>query len=293
MTRLRVAVVVASHGRPEALANLARHLARQTHPPHRLILSVTAAADLPDPLPATATVLAGPPGACAQRNRGLEAALPDSDVIAFLDDDYVPSARALAGIAAFFVANPGHVGANGRLIADGINTAGIPFAEAARLVAAHDATAAAPDPAPTRDLHGLYGCHMAFRAAAIGTTRFDERLPLLGWQEDIDFAARLRARGRLAATHAFAGVHCGIKSARAPGLPTGYAQVANPIYLARKGTMRAAYALRLVAGNLAANHARLLGPEPWIDRRGRARGNRLALRHALLGTLDPAHILKL
>jgi hypothetical protein len=134
---------------------------------------------------------------------------------------------------------------------------------------------------------------MAFRADAIGDTRFDERLPLYGWQEDIDFAARLRPRGRLAATHAFAGVHCGIKTARAPGLPVGYAQVANPLYLARKGTMRAAYSLRLVARNLAANHLKSLGPEPWIDRRGRAAGNRLALRHALFGTLDPTHILEL
>jgi hypothetical protein len=57
--------------------------------------------------------------------------------------------------------------------------------------------------------------------------------------------------------------------------------------------MRAAYSLRLVARNLAANHLKALGPEPWIDRRGRAAGNRLALRHALFGTLDPTHILEL
>ncbi len=289
----RIAVVVASRGRPEALANLAGHLAGQTHAPHRLVLSVTAPTDLPAALPHSATVLTGPRGSCAQRNRGVEAVLGDSDIVAFLDDDYVPSAHALAGIAAFFAANPAHVGANGRLLADGINSPGIPFAEAARLVAAHDTAHPTPDPTPVAELHGLYGCNMAFRAAAIGDIRFDERLPLYGWQEDIDFAARLRPKGRLAATHAFAGVHCGIKTARAPGLPVGYAQVANPLYLARKGTMRAAYSLRLVARNLAANHLKVLGPEPWIDRRGRAAGNRLALRHALFGTLDPAHILEL
>jgi GT2 family glycosyltransferase len=134
---------------------------------------------------------------------------------------------------------------------------------------------------------------MAFRSGAIGDTRFDERLPLYGWQEDIDFAARVRRHGRLARTDAFAGVHCGIKTARAPGLPVGYAQVANPLYLTRKGTMRAGYSLKLIARNLAANHLKLLAEEPWVDRRGRARGNRLALRHALFGTLDPARILEL
>lgn len=288
----RVAVVVASSGRPAALANLAAHLAAQTLPPHHVVYSVTERTDLPPQRPA-GTVVIGPRGSCAQRNRGLETVLDDSDVIAFFDDDYVPSRHALAGIAAFFAANPGHAGANGRLLADGVNSAGIAFPEAARLVAAHDA-AAQIDPTPRAALQGLCGCHMAIRTRAIGELRFDEGLPLYGWQEDIDFAARVaRQGGALARTDAFAGVHCGVKTARSRGLPIGYSQVANPLYLVRKGTMDRAYSLRLIAKNLLANHLKILAREPWADRSGRARGNRLALRHALRGTLDPAHILHL
>jgi hypothetical protein len=291
----RVAVVVASSGRPAALAGLSRRLALQTHLPHRVVFSVTGPADLPEPgaLHPGAEVLTGPPGLPAQRNRGLQAVLAESDAVAFFDDDYVPSIRALEGIAGFFARHPGHVGINGHLIADGINSPGIPYDEAVALVEAHDRAPPPPHEGPGRDLHGLYGCNMAFRAAAIGAARFDERLPLYGWQEDIDFAAQLLPRGRLARTRAFVGVHCGLKGGRTSGLRLGYSQVANPLYLARKGTMRRGYALKLIARNLAANHARALAQEPWIDRRGRLLGNWRALRDAALGRADPGNILLL
>ena len=100
----RISVVIASSGRPEGLAHLGRRLALQTCPPHRVVLSVTGPDDLPpaghgypDPI-----VLTGRRGLPGQRNRGLERVLPDSDLIAFFDDDYLPSHHALAGIAQFF-----------------------------------------------------------------------------------------------------------------------------------------------------------------------------------------------
>ena len=182
---------------------------------------------------------------------------------------------------------------NGRLVADGINSAGIPLDRAERLIAPWDRRPPPATPAILNDLHGLYGCNMAFRASAIGAMRFDERLPLYGWQEDIDFSARLRPMGRLCRSDAFTGIHCGLKSARASGLRLGYSQVANPVYLAHKGTMRRAHSARLIAGNVAVNLLRSLYQEPWIDRRGRVRGNWLALRHAASGTLRPEHVLQL
>jgi len=44
---------------------------------------------------------------------------------------------------------------------------------------------------------------------------------------------------------------------------------------------------------VVANHLRLLRPEPWVDRRGRARGNWLALRDALAGRLDPMRVMEI
>jgi hypothetical protein len=45
--------------------------------------------------------------------------------------------------------------------------------------------------------------------------------------------------------------------------------------------------------NLAANLARSFWPEAWVDRRGRLRGNLLALCHVLTGRIEPEHVLKL
>ena len=165
----RVAVVVASTGRPDCLAQLSRRLAMQSRPPHRVVFSVVAPSDLParQALYPDAIVVIGAPGLPRQRNRGLELVLADSDAVAFLDDDYVPSRHALVEIGRFFRSNPGHVGVNGHLIADGINSAGIAFEDAERLVDAWD-LAPRPSAPSLHDLQGLYGCNMAFRTAAIG-----------------------------------------------------------------------------------------------------------------------------
>jgi hypothetical protein len=45
--------------------------------------------------------------------------------------------------------------------------------------------------------------------------------------------------------------------------------------------------------NVARNIARCLAPEPWVDRRGRVKGNMLALGDLVLGRIDPRKILQL
>jgi hypothetical protein len=132
---------------------------------------------------------------------------------------------------------------------------------------------------------------MAFRTTAIGSVRFDERLPLYGWQEDVDFSARID--GELIKTDAFVGVHCGVKAGRERrGEGLGYSQIANPLYLVRKGSMSRSHAIRHCTRNFLANHIRALHPEPWVDRRGRLRGNWIALFDCLRGRLDPERILQ-
>jgi hypothetical protein len=290
----RVAVVVASTGRPDCLAHLSRRLAMQSRPPHRVVFSVVEPGDLPaaQALYPDAIVVIGARGLPRQRNRGLELVLQDSDVVAFLDDDYVPSRHALAEIGRFFGTNPGHVGVNGRLIADGINSAGIAFEDAERLVDAWDLAPRPPAPS-LHDLQGLYGCNMAFRTGAIGGIRFDERLPLYGWQEDIDFTSQLRRKGRVVGINAMQGVHLGIKAGKVSGTRFGYSQVINPLYLIRKGSVPASFALPLMMRNLGANLIRSLRPESYIDRRGRLRGNLLAISHVLTGRIDPEFILRM
>jgi hypothetical protein len=127
----------------------------------------------------------------------------------------------------------------------------------------------------------------------IGDMRFDERLVLYGWQEDIDFTSRLRSRGRVVCVAGIHGVHLGIKAGRVSGVRLGYSQVVNPVYLIRKGSVPASFALPLMARNLAANLARSFWPEAWVDRRGRLRGNLLALCHVLAGRIEPEHVLEI
>lgn len=288
---VRIAVVVASVGRPLELRELFSKLALQTRRADKVVLSIADPGDAPESLPDWVEIVMGERGLAHQRNRGLERCLGECDIVAFFDDDYLPSRRALQGISAFFTAHPDVAGINGRLLADGINSEGLSYREAMELIEEYE-TALPERAAIVRELEGLYGCHMVFRAAAIGPIRFDERLPLYAWQEDIDFAARVRANGRILQTTAFAGVHRGVKRGRMTGVRLGFSQVVNPLYLVRKGTMRPAFAARLIIRNLLANHARALFPEPWVDRKGRALGNWRGIAHVLTTRPDPAAVVR-
>ena len=286
----KIAVAIASLGRPETVGEVLSTLRAQTRQADKILFSVTSEDDLPTGIEMDdVEVVIGSKGLCAQRNRALAKLLGDYDYLVFFDDDYVPSKFSLERIVAFFEANPDAVGITGHVLKDGIRTEGVPFEEACKIVEAYDAKAL-PEPEILDDVHGLYGCNMAYRMSAIGKTRFDESLLYYGWLEDTDFSHQLLKKGRLIHTNAFAGVHCGVKSARSPGMRLGYSQIANPIYLGRKGTIPWKHARKLMSRNFIANHVKTLKPEPWVDRLGRARGNWLAIWHFISGELNPTYI---
>ena len=287
----RIAVVIASVGRPEALAQWRERISSQSRAPDVFVYSVTGEIDLPpeaERVPG-AIVVVGAKGLPKQRNAGIEAVVDRCDVIAFFDDDYLPSRGAVEGIERLFREHPEIISANGTLLADGINTAGVTHGDAMTLLDSWDAHG--------RDGYsliehqgGLYGCNMVYRTDAVRDVRFDEVLPLYGWQEDVDFGARLLGRGRTVITDAFVGVHQGSKGARTPGVKLGYSQVANPFYLVDKGTMSRLYAIKIVAKNMIANHVKSVRPEPWVDRIGRVRGNWIGVVDLLRGRAHPQRI---
>lgn len=290
----RIGVVIASLGRPDTVADCLTSLFRQTRQPDRIIVSVTCPEDLPDLGGFEGVeVLVGPKGSCNQRNAGLDKIIDDCDFVAFFDDDYLASSRAIAGIEAFFLGNDDVVGINGHLIDDGAQGAGIPADIAKARIAEFDAAGPHPVSDTVIELQGLYGCNMAFRCSAVGDVRFDERLPLYAWQEDVDFASQLRSKGRLVKTNAFAGLHRGVKTAKPREVRLGYSQIANPVYLMSKGTMSRSFGLKLMSKNLLANFLKSFRSEPWIDRPGRAKGNRVALWHFMTGKLAPERVLEL
>lgn len=94
-------------------------------------------------------------------------------------------------------------------------------------------------------------------------------------------------------TNYFGGVHLGVKSGRTSGTRLGYSQIANPIYLVAKGTMRRSPAAKMALTNFIANLVKSPVPEAYIDRRGRLKGNLLALIDVLRGANHPTRILEL
>lgn len=290
---LHVAVVVATLGRSESTGQLLDRLAEQTQSPSQVVLSVESDADLPAErsTPFELDVIMGPRGLPAQRNRGIRRLKPDTDLVVFYDDDFVPTVTSIADIAAFFAAHHDVVGAEGHVLADGATTEGVSYPDALRIVEAAEERRTGPDLSIQADTHGLYGCNMAYCYDAIRGMSFDELLPLYAWFEDLDFSARVGKR--IVETKAFAGVHRGEKSGRERGERLGYSQLANPYYLACKGTLSWSICIRSSCKHLLINHLRSLRPEHWIDRRGRAKGNRRAAFDLLRGVLHPGRIVDL
>lgn len=281
-----IAVVVATLDRPAVAGATLKHLLEsQTLKPAAVIASCVVPEDAGDAAHLSAvTVVTGRPGLAAQRNAALAALPTGIDIVVFFDDDFVADADWLAAAARTFRDEPQVVAFTGRVLADGIKGPGLSFDEAIHIVEAVDC----PSPWSRIEPYSPYGCNMAFRVSAIGDLKFDERLVLYGWLEDRDFGGALAKRGgRLIKCARARGVHMGIKSGRVAGDRLGYSQVANPIYLLRKGTMSAGQVASHLFRNISSNIARSARPEPFIDRRGRLRGNLRGLADVLRGRLEP------
>ncbi|WFP62629.1 MULTISPECIES: glycosyltransferase [unclassified Mesorhizobium] len=290
---MRLAVIIPTLGRKEQLARLLVYLGGQTRLPDEVILSApdSTHVELPASYPFPVSPVFGPKGLAAQRNSALATSLARFDVITFFDDDFVPSANYLEQVEKAFEEHDNWAVVMGNVVRDGASNAGLTWQDAE--AALREANGEGADEPSVVDHVGAYGCNMSLRSSLVGDLRFDERLVLYGWQEDIDFTSQMRSRGRVVCVTSIKGVHLGIKTGRVSGERFGYSQVANPIYLIRKGSVPASFALPLMFRNIAANLAKSLRPEPYVDRRGRLRGNMLAILHVAMGRIEPEYILKI
>jgi hypothetical protein len=292
---LRIAVGIVTTDRAGILAGTVAELHGQTRRPDRLVICGASALDLAGLAPAQAELILAPRGLTAQRNAVL-AAVADCDLLVFFDDDFLPAPGWLAAIEAIFAEHADIVAATGHVIADGIKGPGLsPTAGRALLRADAGLGRDAPGSEKPSPVYNAYGCNMALRVAVLRAhgLEFDEALPLYSWYEDIDLCRRLATHGRIVRVPGARGVHLGTKLGRTSGVRLGYSQIANPVYLARKGSLGWWRAVRSMARNLAANVGRWAVPEPWVDRRGRLRGNLLGLADLCRGRVDPGRILSL
>ncbi|MEM0905715.1 MAG: glycosyltransferase [Pseudomonadota bacterium] len=293
-TPMRIALAVATTGRRDTLRLTLPLINQQTRAPDRVILSVCDENDLDrahlEATFADPVVIVGDKGLTKQRNRAVKAAA-DCDVIVFLDDDFLIAPDFLAEVEALMEGETRVTVATGTVIADGINGPGLSFEEGVRLLAGDGGADPAADPlTPT---YGAYGCNMVLRLAPMRAHNitFDERLPLYGWLEDIDVSRRLAQHGDVVRSERLRGVHLGEKRGRSSGLKLGYSQVANPIYMVRKGNVRWRYGYGHLVRNVAKNTLRAFKPEPWVDRAGRLKGNLVAFWHLVTGRLKPEAML--
>lgn len=270
-----------------------RELSAQTRLPDCIIVcpavendfDAALAADLPFPL----LVVRGRPGLTAQRNAILEVAR-DFDILVFFDDDFFATSSYLSEVEHCFAAHPELVLMSGRVIADGVSGPGLNIDYARAILGSLEF---APVDETSTELYNAYGCNMAVRLVPVYARglRFDENLPLYGWLEDVDFSRQLAPYGRIIKNARMIGIHLGVKGGRVSGVRFGYSQIANPLYLWRKGTFRFDLALRQMSRNLLANFAKVIRPEPWVDRRGRVAGNMLGFLDLIRGRLHPTRII--
>lgn len=291
--QLTAAVVLASAGRPDLLADALRTVADQEDVEFTTVVSVPDEASLPADrkLLTDVVVVTGTRGLAAQRNAGIAALDPATQVVAFFDDDTVLRKDWMAVALAFLAQHPDIVGLTGRPLLDGAVSGEISVDRTRAAIAASARRVAS---GAWEQHEELYGCNFAIRLDLIGDERFDERLPLYSWLEDHDMARRLLRCGRLAKVDDCVMVHRAAASGgRQNHLRLGYSQVMNPVYLWRKGSFSLVRAIdhlgRRVLKNLALS---LLGPDREL-RRKRLRGNAVAVGDIARRRITPERIVDL
>ncbi len=288
---LRVAVIVATKGRPQAVTELLALLEKQSCAPAVIVISATGPSDIGH-TPSTKLNFEhvfGPAGSAVQRNRGLELVRTRAEVAIFFDDDFAPAENWIEQCMRLFSSTTDIAGANGTVILDGAKTQPLSWRQAREILALRQPT----DPCAVAERADLYGCNMAFRMSAIKDLQFDERLVLYGWLEDKEFSRKAAKNGRLVECNLLTGVHLGLQSGRVSGKRYGYSQVVNAWYLYKKDVLSLREALANILKALVANAAKTFRPENHIDRRGRLHGNLLGVMHLLSGACRPEKVAEL
>ena len=285
-------MIICSVERQEILHETASGLLNQTVQPAAIILSVCAESSaLPETrrLPLVRCIV-GPKGLASQRNAAI--ALVHTRYTLFLDDDVELGPDYIEQMERLFAADPAIVAASGGVAADGApDGKGIERQAAVKAIREYRGSR---ECVPFKD---VYGCNMFVRSEVLRVEKFDERLPLYAWLEDLDFSLRCKRHGRIVRNRAALMAHLGTRSGRTSDLRYGYAKVANPWYLWRKSVLKSLPELivRYWAKTTIANLLRALlsNGTGGVNFRKRLIGNLMAYRDLTLFRLDPQNILNI
>jgi GT2 family glycosyltransferase len=294
--QLRVAVIIATRGRPKELERLLGILEQQSMPPDRIIVSACEPSDVTSVYNnEKVQIVFGPLGTTRQRNLAWASIKHSIDIIIFFDDDFIPSRFWVERAYTFMATNPDVVCLTGRVILDGVLLTGLKWTDGVSIVEKADSSVTAYSAAGhiIKDNETPYGCNMAIRATRLDHVTFDERLVLYGWLEDRDFGIRAAAVGRTIWTDAVWGVHLGAHRGRQSGLPFGYSQIVNPWYLMKKGVLTPHQSGKSIARSILGNAVGCVLPNPRVDRWGRFKGNILGIKDIACGNWAPERVVDL
>lgn len=293
-----IAIIVATKGRPNILAETLRSLKRQTRRAACVYVSASSAADAPPADDATerVIVLVGSPGGSIQRNAAIRQVPPGVGYIAFFDDDVEIHPSYLENAVSFLEKNPDVVAISGIMLADGNISR-----EAARTLLEQDTTwMRAPSLQDRGRHHILYACNAVVRSGPMRETLFDENLPLYSYGEDYDLSLRLKKFGRVGRLSNAVGVHLQAQTARVSGRRYGYATIANNWYFLRKGVCHlpapwsyVRFVLIVILKCIYINFRNALRGQSQRDPWGQIQGNLLAIMDIIRGRSSPSRILEL
>jgi len=283
-------IVLPTFGRASVLHETVVGLQAQTTPAREILICP---GDEDSLLPETRSlagvrvIVAAKRGSAPQRNACLDQV--STPYILFLDDDVDLASNYVESMEALFDQRPDVDVADGEMAADGAHTdTGYSHDEGREILARYK---------PSRLVEALSsatGCCFV-RTGIARAVRFDERLPLYGYLEDLDFSTRAKKLGGIVKNGHTALVHLGVPSGRTSGLRLGYSQIVNPVYLWKKsgepglGRVLVHFWLRFVVSNMV--HSVVRSSKSREDRPGRLRGNLIAFADLLRGRIDPERIL--
>lgn len=288
---MTVAIAIATSGRSGVLTESLEYFKSIDLTPEKYIICPSKKEDVDEKwlkeFDGSLSIVYGGVGLPVQRNTLLSSC--DCDIVLFFDDDFLPAKDYLDELVDVFERFPEVVMVTGTVVADGILGKGYSHSEGVDIL--NNLTDDIDD--HIEDVYNGYGCNMAIRMESIRKYKFqfDENLPLYAWLEDLDYSRQIAHLGRIVRSQKMKGVHLGTKlSGRTPGKKLGYSQVANPVYLARKGTMSWIRASKQISRNIMANILFVFKSEPWVDRSGRRSGNWLAIKDLLKNKISPQAI---
>jgi glycosyltransferase involved in cell wall biosynthesis len=282
-------LVVCTINRPAILDETLRSLLSQPRFESRIVVS-GGSEDSAQPETAElrdVTFISGTKGLTRQRNAALS--LVGSKYVLFLDDDVELDTQYIESMEALFDSRPEIVLASGHAVLDRLATRAV--------VTRPMAIRALKESIPTGGLEDsprwIRGHNMFVRTEVARIVGFDEKLPLYGLYEDLDFISRCQRYGKAVHNRHARLAHLGVLSGRIHDVRLGYSQFANSWYLMNKGIWKTGIVSRIWAGQLAKN---LLGScivsnMDVCDRRARLKGNLFAIADLCRRRLDPENIL--